>query len=80
MTEKIYHKYEHEYTVIYDPIPCEEGGFRSGSYISKAEVEHMTRANFRAFSVGTIIQDSCGKRYIIRDKIGSNAQVMMEYD
>ena len=80
MKEKKYHHIEHEYKVIYDPVLICDGGFRPGAMISKAELEHMLRANFRSMNAGTIIQDSRGKRFIIRDKYHSNAQVMMEYD
>ena len=78
MKEKKFHHVSQEYQIIFDPVPICEGGFTPGAFMSRAEVENMCRANFRSFNAGTIIQDSRGKRFIIRDKYHSNAQVMME--
>ena len=74
---KIFHHDEAEYRIVYDPLPEDEGGFSPGAYISCVELRRMRQADIRAFNNGTIIVDSKGKRYIIQDRLGSNAQAVI---
>ena len=59
------------YTIIYDPIPLCEGGFRPGASIGVEEMRDMLMASICAFRVGTLVKNKAGDTFqVVRAKGG----------
>ncbi len=61
-----------EYTVVKDPTPVDKGGFAPGAQISHHELHCGLRAEYRAFTIGTILKAKSGEHFIILNKRLSN--------
>ena len=61
---KPHHKEQEEYyTLISDPLPFSQGGFRKGAKFSKTEIKHMLPK--RVVYAGTVLEQN-GKLFEIR--------------
>lgn len=66
------------YTVQYDPMPPEMGGFRKGAMFYHHEIEFMLTASVRAFTPGTILRHN-GSTYIVRNIGGVSNSMVLDF-
>ena len=59
---------QHTYTLLYDPTPLDQGGYRVGARFGAEEVRHMLHHNGGALPTGAILEH-CGKRYQVAVKL-----------